>query len=139
MNTDAPEAPSGNELRRRARAEALPFLSALALPDPAEAVRAWTQQVTTARSAAQVRVLLDAQTGTEASTLLALRELLRAAATWCRDRGQPALAERYLRTSDLLEITDRQLYQLGVDHLTAFHTRAPAGRSDRKGPTAESH
>ncbi|OII62140.1 hypothetical protein BJP40_03815 [Streptomyces sp. CC53] len=139
MNRDHPEVPPGTELRRRARAEALPFLSALALPDPADAVRAWTKQVTTAQSAAQVHVLLDAQTGSEASTLLALRDLLRAAAAWCRDRGQPALAERYLRTSDLLDITDRQLYQLGVDHLSAFHTRAPQVRSDRKGPTTESH
>ncbi|MGW6393111.1 hypothetical protein ACWFR1_21965 [Streptomyces sp. NPDC055103] len=139
MSPDPLEAPSGTELRRRARADALPFLAELALPDPAEAVRAWTQQVTTAQTVAQVHVLVDTLTGTQASALLALRDFLRAAGTWCRDRGQPALAERYLRTSDLLDIADRQLYQLGIEHLTAFRTRAPASRSNRKGPPPEPH
>lgn len=72
----------------------------------------------------QVHVLVDSLTGTKASTLLALRDFLRSAGTWCRDHGQPALAERYLRTSDLLDIADRQLYRLGIDHLTAFHPQA---------------
>ncbi|MFE5298123.1 hypothetical protein [Streptomyces sp. NPDC056632] len=133
MSPDHPETPSGAELRRRARAEALPFLAALALADPADLVRAWTHQLTLAGSAAQVHLLVDTLTGTETSTLLALRDFLHATATWCRDRGQPALAERYLRTSDLLDIADRQLYQLGIDHLTALHTQAPASRSDRNG------
>ncbi|MFD3997412.1 hypothetical protein [Streptomyces sp. NPDC058583] len=139
MSPDTLEAPSGTELRRRARADALPFLAELALPDPAAAVRAWTQQVTTAQTVAQVHVLVDTLTGTEASAFLALRDFLRAAGAWCCDRGQPALAERYLRTSDLLDIADRQLYQLGVDHLSAFHTQAPESRSDRKGPPPEPH
>ncbi|MCZ0978716.1 hypothetical protein O1L60_04195 [Streptomyces diastatochromogenes] len=124
MSPDRPQAPSGTELRRRARAEALPFFSALALADPADLVRAWTRQLTLAGSAAQVHVLVDTLTGTETSTLLALRDFLHATATWCHDRGQPALAERYLRTGDLFDIADRQLYQLGIDHLTALHPQA---------------
>ncbi|WP_282697777.1 hypothetical protein [Streptomyces sp. CC208A] len=138
MNPDRPEAPSGTELRRRARAEALPFLAALALPDPAETVRAWTQHLPTARSAAQVHVLLDALTGTDTSTLLALRDVLRTAGSWCREHGQPALAERYLRAGDLLDIADRQLYPLGIDLLTAFHAQASApGRPAERNIPAE--
>ncbi|MER5737885.1 hypothetical protein ABT117_19705 [Streptomyces sp. NPDC002262] len=134
----AAQTPSGTELRRRARAETRGYLVDLALPDPAESVRAWTRHLAGDRTAAQVHVLLDALTGTEASPLLALRDALRAAGIWCGEHGQPALAERYLRAGDLLDIADRQLYQLGIDHLTAFHTEpVSSGRSHREDPAPE--
>ena len=129
----AAQAPSGTELRRRARAETRGYLAGLALPDPAESVRAWTQHLADERSAAQVHVILDALTGTETCPLLALRDALRTAGSWCRDHGQPGLAERYVRAGDLFDIADRQLYKLGVDHLTAFHAeRASLGLPHRE-------
>ncbi|MEU8522398.1 hypothetical protein [Streptomyces sp. NPDC048577] len=135
MTGPAAQAPSGTELRCQARAETGAYLTALGLSDPADAVRAWTQHLTSERTAAQVHALLDALTGTNTSTLLALRDALRAAGRWCHGQGQPVLAERYLRTSDLLDIADRQLYQLGIDHLTAFHTPISVSGC----PTREDH
>ncbi|WP_282697825.1 hypothetical protein [Streptomyces sp. CC208A] len=138
MTIASTQTPSGTELRRRARAEARSYLAGLALPDPAESVRAWTRHLAGERTAVQLHVLLDALTGTDASPLLALRDALRTASIWCRKHGQPVLAERYLRAGDLLDITDRQLYQLGIDHLTAFHTEPASPRlPHREAPAPE--
>ncbi|WP_329283899.1 hypothetical protein [Streptomyces sp. NBC_00691] len=136
--TVADQTPAGTELRRRARAQTLRYLAALALPDPAESVRAWTQHLGDERCAAEVHVIVDALTGTATSPLLALRDALRTTGGWCREHGQPVLAERYLRAADLLDIADRQLYQLGIDHLTAFHTEpCPPGHPHREDPAPE--
>lgn len=114
-----PGLPSPSELRRQARAEAAPFLDLLELPDPADALRAWTGRLAEAETPAQFHALVDTMTGTHDSTLLALRDFLRTAGTWCRERGHARLGERYQRTSDLLDVADRLLHQLGVDHLAA--------------------
>ncbi|MFD3760502.1 hypothetical protein [Streptomyces sp. NPDC058622] len=63
---------------------------------------------------------MDGATGADGA-LLGLRDLLRAAATWCREHEAPDLARRYTHTSDLFDVADRLLYQLGVDLLTAAH------------------
>ncbi|MFJ6934656.1 hypothetical protein ACIQV2_15775 [Streptomyces globosus] len=73
-------------------------------------------------------------TGTHGSALLALRDFLLTASTWCRENGHARLGERYQRTSDLLDVADRLLHQLGVDHLAATwpsqaHTAPSSGRT----------
>ncbi|MCY0928215.1 hypothetical protein OTB20_18840 [Streptomyces sp. H27-H1] len=107
-------------LRRLARLEAGPYLAGLGLPDPGRAVRAWADQGAQAPSAAALHLLVEGATGADGA-LLGLRDLLRAAAAWCRDHEEPALARRYTHTSDLFDVADRLLYQLGVDLLTAAH------------------
>ncbi|WP_405496229.1 hypothetical protein [Streptomyces sp. NBC_00096] len=61
---------------------------------------------------------MEGTTGADGA-LLGLRDLLRGAATWCREHEEPALARRYAHTSDLFDVADRLLYQLGVDLLGA--------------------
>lgn len=92
----------------------------LELPDPGRAVRAWAEQAAQAPSAAALHLLVDGATGADGA-LHELRDLLRAAATWCREHEEPDLARRYAHTSDLFDVADRLLYQLGVDLLTAAH------------------
>lgn len=117
----APQAcPGPAGLRWQARLEAGPYLAGLELPDPGRAVRAWAEQGAQAPSAAALHLLVDGATGADGA-LLELRDLLRAAATWCLEHEEPALARRYAHTSDLFDVADRLLYQLGVDLLTAAH------------------
>lgn len=130
-----PGLPSPSELRRQARAEASPFLDRLDLPDPADALRDWTRRLAEAETPAQFHVLVDTVTGTHDSTLLALRDFLLTAGTWCREHGHARLGERYQRTSDLLDVADRLLHQLGVDHLAAtWPSQAPTAPSPGRTP-----
>ncbi|MFB6859456.1 hypothetical protein ACFCZQ_07575 [Streptomyces virginiae] len=74
-------------------------------------------------------------TGTHDSTLLALRDFLLTAGTWCREHGHARLGERYERTSDLLDVTDRLLHQLGIDYLAAtLPSPAPTAPSPGRTP-----
>ncbi|MCF3178707.1 hypothetical protein IPZ70_01905 [Streptomyces polychromogenes] len=126
---------SPSELRRQARAEAGSFLDLLELPNPPDALRDWTRQLAEAETHAQFHVLVDTVTGTHDSTLLALRDFLLTAGTWCRERGHARLGERYERTSDLLDVADRLLHQLGVDHLAAtWNNQEPTAPSSGRKP-----
>ncbi|MCX4718270.1 hypothetical protein [Streptomyces virginiae] len=130
-----PGLPSPSELRRQARVEAGPFLDRLDLPDPADALRDWTRRLAEAERPAQFHVLVDTVTGTHDSTLQGLRDFLLTAGTWCREHGQARLGERYQRTSDLLDVADRLLHQLGVDHLAAtWPDQAPTAPSPGRTP-----
>ncbi|GHD79442.1 hypothetical protein ACFQL8_19400 [Streptomyces goshikiensis] len=101
--------PGSSELRLRAHREGEESLRGLPLPaDPAAELAA----------------------GGEEAGLIALRNLLRASGSRCREQGHGQLAARYDRTSDLLDIADRTLFQLGIDLLTATHDTLP----DRSGP-----
>lgn len=110
--------PGPADLRRQARLEAGPYLAGLELPDPGRAVRAWAEQVAHAPSAEALHLLVEGTTGADGA-LLGLRDLLRDASTWCQEHEEPALARRYAHTSDLFDVADRLLYQLGVDLLAA--------------------
>ncbi|MFE9801519.1 hypothetical protein ACFYP6_22080 [Streptomyces goshikiensis] len=138
--------PGSSELRRRASREAAGFLRGLPVPaDPAAPLRACTEAMSEASTPAEVHALTELAAGGENAGLIALRNLLRAAGTRCREQGHPQLATRYDRTSDLLDIADRTLFQLGIDLLTSTYDtspnpdpsepcQAPAGR-DKGGPT----
>ncbi|MFD3808079.1 hypothetical protein ACFWTC_31805 [Streptomyces sp. NPDC058619] len=136
--------PGSSELRRRARREAAGFLRGLPVPvDPAAPLRACTEAMSEASTPAEVHALTELAAGGEDAGLIALRNLLRAAATRCREQGHPQLATRYDRTSDLLDIADRTLFHLGIDPLTSTDDTSPdpsepsptpAGRNEA-GPT----
>ncbi|MCB5163646.1 hypothetical protein LG634_02135 [Streptomyces bambusae] len=133
--TPQPGLPSPSELRRQARTEAGSFLDLPELSDPADALRDWTRRLAEAETPAQFHVLVDTVTGTHDSTLLALRDFLLTAGTWCREHGHARLGERYERTSDLLDVTDRLLHQLGVGHLAAtWPGQAPTAPSPGRTP-----
>ncbi|WP_434596492.1 hypothetical protein [Streptomyces sp. A5-4] len=118
--------PGSNELRLRARREAAGFLRSLPVPaDPAAALRACTQAMSQASTPAEVHALTELAAGGEEAGLIALRNLLRAAGTRCREQGELQLATRYERTGDLLDIADRALFQLGVDLLTTAYDTEP--------------
>lgn len=118
--------PGSSELRLRARREASGFLRGLPVPaDPAAALRACTKAMSQASTPAEVHALTELAAGGEDAGLIALRNLLRAAGTRCRERGEVQLATRYERTGDLLDIADRALFQLGVDLLTSAYDPVP--------------
>ncbi|GAA2624599.1 hypothetical protein GCM10010425_20560 [Streptomyces spororaveus] len=111
--------PSSSELRLRARREAAEFLRGLPVPaDPAASLRTCAEAMSQASTPAEVHALTELAAGGEEAGLIALRNLLRAAGARCREHGEIQLATRYERTSDLLDIADRALFQLGVDVLT---------------------
>ncbi|MFJ6783598.1 hypothetical protein [Streptomyces yangpuensis] len=72
-----------------------------------------------ADTSAQFHLVTDTVIGSESGALLALRDFLRAAGEWCDGHGHGALGDRYRRTSELLDVADRLLFQLGVDQLAA--------------------
>lgn len=118
--------PGSSELRLQARREAAGFLRGLPVPaDPAAALRACAEAMSQASTPAEVHALTELAAGGEEAGLIALRNLLRAAGTRCREQGELQLATRYERTGDLLDIADRALFQLGVDLLTAAYDTAP--------------
>ncbi|MFF3088684.1 hypothetical protein ACFVRB_27095 [Streptomyces nojiriensis] len=118
--------PGSSELRLRARREAAGFLRGLPVPvDPAAPLRACTEAMSEASTPAEVHALTELAAGGEDAGLIALRNLLRAAGTSCREQGHTQLATRYDRTSDLLDIADRTLFQLGIDLLTSNCDTAP--------------
>ncbi|MFG2996578.1 hypothetical protein [Streptomyces sp. NPDC048340] len=118
-------------LRRTARLEAAGFLDALDLPGPAQSLLPWARALEGAETAAQFHVITDTVTGSESGALLALRDFLRAAGGWCDDHGDRAFGDRYRRASDLLDVADRLLFQLGVDQLAAHENAglSSAGRN----------
>ncbi|MFG2979397.1 hypothetical protein ACGFYY_41230 [Streptomyces sp. NPDC048331] len=123
--------PGSSELRRRARREATAFLQGLPLsPDPASALRACTDAMAQATTPAEIHALTELAAAGEDTGLITLRNLLRAVGARCQVLGHAQLAERYARTSDLLDIADRALFQLGIDLLATAHT-AP---TDQSGP-----
>lgn len=131
MPTTSYDGPSSSELRRQARQEAAAFLDGLPVSrDPAAALRACTDAMARATTHAEVHALTELAAGGEDAGLIALRNLLRAAGGHCREQGHARLAARYDRTSDLLNIADRALFQLGIDLLAA----APDTQPDPSGP-----
>lgn len=132
MPTTTYDAPGSSELRRQARQEATAFLRGLPVSrDPAAPLRACTEAMAQATTPAEVHALTELAARGEEAGLIALRNLLRAAGSRCRKQGHAQLATRYDRTSDLLDIADRTLFQLGIDLLAAAHDTLP----DRSGPT----
>lgn len=133
MLTTTYDGPGSSELRRRAGQEAAAFLRGLRVSrDPAAPLRACTGAMSQATTPAEVHALTELAAGGEDAGLIALRNLLRAASSRCREQGHAQLAARYDRTSDLLDIADRTLFQLGIDLLATAHDTLP----DRSGPTA---
>lgn len=115
-----------SELRLRARQEAARFLRSLPVSaDPAAPLRACTEAMSQASTAAEVHALTELAAGGENAGLIALRNLLQAAATRCREQGESQLATRYERTGDLLDIADKALFQLGVDLLASTYATGP--------------
>uniref|UniRef100_A0AAU2K1B4 Uncharacterized protein n=1 Tax=Streptomyces sp. NBC_00049 TaxID=2903617 RepID=A0AAU2K1B4_9ACTN len=118
--------PGSSELRLRARRETAGFLRSLPVSaDPAAALRACTEAMPQASTPAEVHALTELAAGGEEAGLIALRNLLRAAGTRCREQGELQLATRYERAGDLLDIADRALFQLGVDLLTSAYNASP--------------
>ncbi|MFJ5546699.1 hypothetical protein [Streptomyces sp. NPDC093225] len=111
-----------SDLRRRSRREAAGFLRTLPVSaDPAAPLRACTEAMSAASTPAEIHALTELAAGGEDAGLVSLRNLLRAAGTRCREQGHAQLADRYDRTSDLLDIADRTLFQLGVDLLSSTY------------------
>ncbi|MFD8982839.1 hypothetical protein [Streptomyces sp. NPDC059564] len=131
MLTTTYDGPGSSELRRRAAQEAAAFLHGLPVSrDPAAPLRACTEAMSQATTPAEVHALTELAAGGEEAGLIVLRNLLRAAGIRCREQGHAQLAARYDRTSDLLEIADRALFQLGVDLLASAYNAGP----DRANP-----
>ncbi|MFJ9551237.1 hypothetical protein [Streptomyces erythrochromogenes] len=113
--------PGSSDLRRTARLETVDYLATLNLPGLGQSLLPWTRALTSTETAAQFHVVTDAVIGSESGALLGLRDFLRAAGEWCDGHGRRALGDRYRRTSELLDVADRLLFQLGVDQLAAAH------------------
>ncbi|MFJ7589476.1 hypothetical protein ACIQZO_19270 [Streptomyces sp. NPDC097617] len=126
MAQTAPHHPGSAELRLRARQQAAVFLRGLPVSaDPAAPLRACAEAMSEASTPSEVHALTELAASGEDAGLISLRNLLRAAGTRCREQGEGQLATRYERTSDLLEIADRTLFQLGVDLLASAHATGP--------------
>ncbi|WP_405421503.1 hypothetical protein [Streptomyces erythrochromogenes] len=137
MPTTTYDGLGSSELRRRAGQDSAAFLRGLPVPrDPAAALRACTEAMVQATTPAEVHALTELAAGGEDAGLIALRDLLRAAGSRCREQGHAQLAVRYDRTSDLLDIADRTLFQLGIDLLTAAQDTPPD--QSRPAPTPAS-
>lgn len=126
MPQTAPHHPGSAELRLQARQEAAVFLRGLPVSaDPAAPLRACAEAMSQASTPSEVHALIELAASGEDAGLISLRNLLHAAGTRCREQGEGQLATRYERTSDLLDIADRTLFQLGVDLLASAYATGP--------------